>query len=376
MVLERIKQTVDAGLRIESTSDNPEKLDDILQYCEALLDGCSFEVFERNGKKSLLAFNTPKRPAKFRLILNGHLDVVPAKPEQFTPKYDGTRLYARGAYDMKCATLVQLLAFVDLAAKVDYPLGLQLVCDEEIGGYDGTKYQLEQGICTEFAIAGEPTDFGVNSVAKGLIQADIDFFGTTAHAAYPWQGKNAVWSAYSFLEKLAKRYPEPNEEQWQTTVNLANIASTQQPYNKVADKCSLAIDVRFVPEERDSILDTLQSFLPKGADFKLKWFEPPHFADADGTFVKLLRKTTADVIGEKPEIIKKHAASDLRHFSELGMQGVTFGPRGAGQHTDDEWVDLPSLEQFYNVLSKFILRLDAQTESGSTSRSAEPSRAC
>ncbi|MCB0346266.1 MAG: M20/M25/M40 family metallo-hydrolase [Bdellovibrionales bacterium] len=357
-MLDRIIQTVDAGLRIESTSDKPDKLDEIVDYCREMLNGYSVEVFESNGKRSLLAYNTAERPEKFRLILNGHLDVVPGRPEQYEPKYVGSKLYARGAYDMKCATLVQLLAFVDLASKLNYPVGLQLVSDEEIGGYDGTKYQLDQGVRADFAIAGEPTDFGVNSVAKGLIQADLNFRGSTAHAAYPWQGRNAVWKAYHFMEKLAHRYPEPREEKWVTTVNFAQISSTKQPYNKVADDCSLAIDVRFVPEERETIIETLESFLPDGASIDIRWFEPPHFADADGADLQLLRKTTADVLGEMPAIIKKHAASDLRHFSEMGMQGVTFGPKGAGQHTDEEWVDLPSLEQFYQVLTEFMNRLD------------------
>ena len=357
-MLDRIIETVDTGLRIESTNDNPEKLDEIIEYCRELLAEHRVDFFESNGKKSLLAYNTEQRPESFRLILNGHLDVVPGNPEQFEPRYEDNRLYARGSYDMKCATLVQLLAFIDQARNCDFPVGLQLVSDEEIGGYDGTKYQLDQGISADFAIAGEPTDFGVNSVAKGLVQAKVRFSGTTAHAAYPWQGRNAVWKAYHFLDQLARFYPEPQKERWATTVNLAQIASTDQPFNKVADSCELSIDVRFIPEERESIVGNLRSFMPKGSELELINFEPPHFADPNGSDVKLLRRTTEDVIGEKSEIIKKHAASDLRHFSELGMEGVTFGPRGSGQHTDDEWVDLPSLEQFYQVLVNFMRNLN------------------
>lgn len=353
-MLQRIIDTVDAGLRIESIAGRPEKLDEIVEYCRSMLSDYSVEVFERGGKKSLLAYNRPQRPDRFRLILNGHLDVVPGRPEQFDPRYSGSRLYARGAYDMKCASLVELLAFVDQAKHAEYPLGLQLVSDEEIGGYDGTKYQLECGVAADFVIAGEPTDFGVNSVAKGIVQADVVFSGSTGHAAYPWQGVNAVWKAYGFLERLARFYPEPRQERWATTVNLAEMISTPQPYNKVADSCRLAIDVRFVPEERETILDTLRSFLPEGASIEVRSFEPPHFADAEGDCVRLLRQTTGEITGEVPPIIKKHAASDLRHFSELGMQGVTFGPKGAGQHTDDEWVDLPSLETFYRVLQRFM----------------------
>src|SRR5215217_7929353 len=35
------------------------------------------------------------------VIFHGHVDVVPARPEQFVPRIEGDRLYGRGAYDMK-----------------------------------------------------------------------------------------------------------------------------------------------------------------------------------------------------------------------------------------------------------------------------------
>ena len=36
--------------------------------------------------------------------------------------------------------------FRELAADLPYPLGLQLVTDEEVGGYDGTAHQIERGV--------------------------------------------------------------------------------------------------------------------------------------------------------------------------------------------------------------------------------------
>ena len=58
----------------------------------------------------------------------------------------GDRLYARGAQDMKVSALVQAQVFRELAARLPYPLALQLVADEEVGGRDGTLHQLEQGV--------------------------------------------------------------------------------------------------------------------------------------------------------------------------------------------------------------------------------------
>jgi len=89
------------------------------------------------SRSSPLIYLGAKRP-RFQVILNAHLDVVPAQPDQFRPRREGDRLYARGAQDMKVAALVEAQVFRELAAELPYPLALQLVTDEEVGGRDGT----------------------------------------------------------------------------------------------------------------------------------------------------------------------------------------------------------------------------------------------
>ena len=52
-----------------------------------------------NGRPVLAATVGPANGPT--IVLHGHLDVVPARPEQFSPRVDGDRLFGRGAYDMK-----------------------------------------------------------------------------------------------------------------------------------------------------------------------------------------------------------------------------------------------------------------------------------
>ena len=132
------------------------------------------------------------RPKKFKIILNAHLDVVSGREEQYKPYEKDGKLFGRGAIDMKGAAAVEILVFKEVAKRVSYPLALQLVTDEEIGGFCGTKYQIEKGVRADFVIAGEPTDFGVNNKAKGIIWLKIKTKGKSAHGAYPWRGKNAL----------------------------------------------------------------------------------------------------------------------------------------------------------------------------------------
>ena len=39
-----------------------------------------------------------------------------------------------------------------LAARTPYPLGLQLVTDQEIGGFDGTRLPVEEGVRAGFVV--------------------------------------------------------------------------------------------------------------------------------------------------------------------------------------------------------------------------------
>jgi succinyl-diaminopimelate desuccinylase len=134
-------------LAIPSTSDRPAELqralDFVLAFASApalkpgLAPGLTAERFESGGKPSALLYYGSPRPPRFRVVLNAHLDVVPAAADQFRPRRDGDRLYARGAQDMKVTGLVQAQVFRELAAALPYPLALQLVTDEEVGGRAG-----------------------------------------------------------------------------------------------------------------------------------------------------------------------------------------------------------------------------------------------
>jgi Peptidase family M20/M25/M40 len=96
-------------LAVESTGDRPAELHRALGLVlDFVGPGFSVEWFESGGKPSALVYRGITRP-RFSLILNAHLDVVPAATRQFRPYRDGDRLYARGAQDMKVSALVQAL---------------------------------------------------------------------------------------------------------------------------------------------------------------------------------------------------------------------------------------------------------------------------
>src|SRR3989344_3466147 len=88
-------------ISIKSTPDNPDALEKCLEIALSNLNNYSIERFEQNGIKSALIYNSAKRPKKFKVILNGHLDIIPGKDSQYIPTIKNDRLYGVGALDMK-----------------------------------------------------------------------------------------------------------------------------------------------------------------------------------------------------------------------------------------------------------------------------------
>lgn len=341
-------------ISIKSIAGNQKALDEILDLALLRLKGCTIERFERNGIKSALIYNTKKRPKKFKIILNGHLDVIPGKEHQYIPRIKGSRLYGTGSMDMKANVACLIAVFRETACKVSYPLGLQLVTDEEIGGKDGTKYQIEKGVRANFIIAGEPTNLDIVHKAKGVLQINISTKGITAHGAYPWKGVNAIWKMNGFLNALKKKYPIPEKEIWATTVNLSGLETSNKAFNKIPDDCTLSLDVRFVPEDMKTIKNDLKRLLPNAAFFDIVNDEPALLVNENNKFIKLLKGIASNIAGKAIRLRGAHGSSDARHFARVNCPGIEFGPVGAGIGSDNEWVDIPSLEKFYRILEKFL----------------------
>lgn len=359
-MLQKIVSLTQKFIAMPSIPENKKVLEKILELALSELKEYTIERFERNGFKSALIYTTQKRPKTFKVLLNGHLDVIPGKDAQYSPRIKGRRLYGVGSMDMKANVACLIMAFRDMADKVNYPLGLQLVTDEEIGGFDGTKYQIEKGVRADFVLAGEPTNFDIVHRAKGILWLKISAHGKTAHGAYPWRGDNAIWKMNKFLSVLKARYPIPKKETWATTVNLGKIETSNSAFNKIPDDCVIGLDIRYVPEETDVIVKNIQRILPKGFQLNILCKESALSTDRHNEYIKMLEKAGRQVLKKKIFLRGAQGSSDARHFARVKGAGIEFGPIGGGIGSDQEWVDIPSLEKYYQILKVFLETLSTR----------------
>ena len=77
-------------LAVPSTAERPERLREALEMVLAFVGaGFTVERFESGGKPSALRLPRRRTRPRFRMILNAHLDVVPAPRTQFRPRREG-----------------------------------------------------------------------------------------------------------------------------------------------------------------------------------------------------------------------------------------------------------------------------------------------
>lgn len=352
-------------LAIQSTADNPRGLAHALEF---VLDftgpGFTVERFVSAGKPSALLYTGTSRPS-FRVILNGHLDVVPATADQFRPRRDGGHLYARGAQDMKVSALGLALVFRELAPRLPYPLGLQVVTDEEHGGRDGTLHQLLNDVTASFAIIGESSGLDVVTESKGIVAVTLEATGRTAHSAYQWLGDNALVSLHATLTNVMEKYPVATAEQWRTIVSLVRIETPNTARNQIPDTARAWLDIRYPHSDGDftgrsaaDIGEYLQSMCAPGVTAMVERLDAPHHASQSDHDVLALRDAArgqcerAGVVGG--EFLRKHGAGDGRFYGERGIPAVAFGVGGGGQHGPDEFADMSTIQPYLAALRSFL----------------------
>lgn len=344
-------------ISLQTIDGNHEAFEAAWYAIDEVLDTYKYKRYMSNGYESRIYYGNGKMPEQFDVVLNGHLDIVPGDDDLFKPTVIGDKLYGRGAYDMKAALAVQIHVFNQLANQLPIKIGLQITTEEEVGGHNGTKYHFDQGFKTTFGLTGESgSNFAIKNKAKGIFWIKVNFKGISTHAATPWDGDNVLFQAQTFMNQLQAAFPVPHSEAWVTTVTPSNIESNNPALNKIPDKLSLYMDVRFVPEDEEKILPTIKKIAPDNATVEVMLSDGSHNTADDNPYVQSLLKTCQQLDIDS-SLKKSHGTGDMRFYTLAGSSGVEFGPVGGGAHNHEEWVSIESLEKYYQVLTNWLSKL-------------------
>jgi acetylornithine deacetylase/succinyl-diaminopimelate desuccinylase-like protein len=319
------------------------------------------------GRANLLVRLTPGGKVRKRILLAPHLDTVNATdPALFKPRTSGGRLVGRGACDTKGSVAAMFLALVQLADSVGRPVETEIVfvglVDEE-NSQSGSRTLAAGRLSADLAIVGEPTRNRVVTAHKGSLWLKLETRGKAAHGSRPELGSNAVHAMARIVDLLETEYARKLRRRRHpllgfATISVGAIAGGTQP-NIVPDYCSILIDRRTLPGEKESgVWKEIRALL--GQHGLRAWLVNGKEAaclplETDST-LPLVRQLLTSMGQCQPAGVDYFCdASVLAHG---GIPSVVFGPGDIAQaHTVDEWISLTELERAKAMLVTFLKTL-------------------
>jgi acetylornithine deacetylase len=305
------------------------------------------------------------------LLLNGHVDVVPAGDvagwarDPFMPTVVGRRLYGRGACDMKAglaAALAALKAIVDAGVDLPGRVLLTPVVGEEDGGC-GTLGALLHGVTADGAIVMEPTRLAVSPAVAGALSVRITITGRAAHGCLREEGVSAieklapVHAALLDLERRRNRRAAGGLFGWLDRpfaicagrLEAGDWASSEADWLRLEGRYGVApgedlADARAQLEEAVADAAAADPWLVEHPP-TVEWVGGqfvPGATPVDDPLVTTLVRTSHDVVGRRPAIVGQPYGCDMGLLRQVAdIPTVVFGPGDIRQaHAPDEWVDL------------------------------------
>jgi len=364
-------------------SDNPPG--DCARHAEEsarLLEGLGFKVerhavpadfVKKHGMVSATnvivreTFGSGKGPT---IVLNAHGDVVPPGEGWTVDPYGGIEkggaIYGRGAAVSKSdfATFAfALLALKDNPAGLDGRVELQLTYDEEIGGFTGPNWLLDQKLTKPDYVICAGFSYAVVTAHNGVVHLEVTVKGKQAHAAMPESGSDALEAANAILSALyAERKRLGRVKSKVPGLGSAKLTVGQIKggfaTNVVPDRVTLRLDRRLIPEEKGPAVEKkLIALIRKAGKRKGITVDVKRIILADplrptkgvDRLVEALARHARRELKTKIEVKGVPLYTDARHYSARGIPTVLYGagPRSileANAHSANEHVRLSDLK--------------------------------
>jgi acetylornithine deacetylase len=327
-------------------------------------------------------------PGGRRLILSGHLDVVPpGDPSTWTVDpwaaeiRDG-RLYGRGACDMKGGVAAILAAVRSLAseagglAALAGELVVVLVPSEEDGG-QGTLAAIRAGAVGDLAVITEPSQLDVVIAHAGAITFRLTVPGRAAHASQRREGVSALDKLFVLAQAL-----EGDERQRNAAETDPLMTALGLPYPTIigivegGEWASTVLDrvvaygrygVRLGQNPAEAEADLRSAIETACADDDFLRDHPATVEITGGRFGSArvpsdhplpvgLAAAAERVTGRRPAVLGEPYGADMQMFVNHGdTPCVIFGPGDVRvAHSADEFVPLDEVETCARVLVEWV----------------------
>jgi acetylornithine deacetylase len=329
------------------------------------------------------------------IILNGHIDVVPAGPAElwtydpYGAEIANGKIYGRGSVDMKggIAAMIYAVRAVEHAGiRLRGDVIIESVVNEELGGYNGTLACCLRGYAADAAIVTEGTLCQIMPAHKGGQGLRLRVPGRGAHANLWWRGVSALDKALLLKQVLAdfeseraaetRHNPYFSDEQlfpipalvdtvWSLSAGHPEVMSP--PEEAVLDFWCDALP----SEELDTIVDRLEARLNAAADNDpfLREHRPilerraimrpfyPTAVPLDHPIISTLTQSYQAVTGGEPRIFGLSGVCDAMMFNlHSNTPAIIFGPGDVAKaHSPDEYIEIDELVRAAKIMAHLIV---------------------
>jgi acetylornithine deacetylase len=320
------------------------------------------------------------------MILNGHIDVVPAgdrrdwERDPFSGHIDCGKLYGRGSTDMKggnASLLMAMEAIKNSGIRLKGDVIFQSVIEEESGGA-GSLATVLRGYTADAAIIPEPTNMKLFPKQQGSMWFRILVKGKGAHGGTRYEGVNAIEKAILVIESLRLLEKGRNERLTDPffanipipiPINIGKIQAGDWP-SSVPDLAIIEGRMGVAPNETQeeakremaealtavsNIDPWLKVYMPELQWFGASWL--PGDLDPDHELIKVLSESYKDVKGQEPLIEASPWATDGGVLSKVGgIPVVVFGP-GVTEtaHQANEYIKLEDVFETAEIIALTLL---------------------
>lgn len=330
----------DTQKMIQAKSYNPPGDETrVAEFAAKRLREAGFDVevdeFEKNRCNVIATYGNKDDIA---LILNGHMDVVPAFGEWEYPPDQGIRkdgiLHGRGSCDMLggIAAILRAASIIG-REKINPKRGVMvlLVSDEEDVNRGIRHILATRKIKADAAVIAEPTSCEIHLGNKGYSSFYIDTEGVGCHTSKPWEGVNAIYKMGHVIEKF-EIYAEnlknvTNPYLGQATACIGTIHGGVR-VNTVPDKCTVEAERRLLPGETiEQLRKEIQDVAGEEATVRDRSFFPASLIDIDNPLVKNCQAGLEVLLKKAATISVFTACSEASMFSvKCNIPTILLGP--------------------------------------------------
>ncbi|MFH1263889.1 MAG: M20/M25/M40 family metallo-hydrolase [Pseudomonadota bacterium] len=307
---------------------------------------------KRKGDNVWCVVGSGKGP---KILLNSHLDTVPAgsewKREPYEPTEEGGKIFGLGSNDAKSSVAALITTVSNLKNEISKHNGtivLAITCNEEMGRM-GLETVIEELKPLDAGIVGEPNGMKICVAQKGVLILDFSWTGIGAHAAHGTTDHALKKCMQDLIALSELRFGKSDPFLGETRLEVTQLHAGERK-NVIPDSATATVDIRYTPVyDSEEILGKIRAAV-RG---EVRVYSDRRRAIRTDPASQIVKAAQAAQPGIP--LVGSGTSSDWVFLS--GIPSIKMGPGDTRRsHTADEFVEVSQVTKAVEIYSETVRR--------------------